>query len=245
MTELGALSHCIVENDLESRTRGRWSRGKSLAISLALEASVVAILLLLPLFAPSALPPAFVVTPAPPYHGEPRPSHRSVPPENSRDRSLAVDLATPRPVFRPVGGRVDVAPPIVAGARDNSEGPVGEQPGILGGANRGTAIHIAPPSVQRAKPLPQSEGVMAARLVRRVQPDYPRIAQVMRLSGIVRLRAIIGTDGSVQQLAVLSGNAILARAALLAVRQWRYEPTRLNGQPVEVETSITVTFILN
>ena len=86
---------------------------------------------------------------------------------------------------------------------------------------------------------------MAARLIRRVQPDYPEIAKLMRLSGTVRLRAIIGTDGAVQQLEVLSGNPILARAAKSAVREWRYEPTRLNGQPVEVETSITVTFVLD
>jgi TonB family protein len=62
---------------------------------------------------------------------------------------------------------------------------------------------------------------------------------------MVRLRAIIGTDGSVQQLEVVSGNLILAQAAVAAVRQWHYEPTRLNGRAVEVETNITVTFVLN
>jgi periplasmic protein TonB len=61
----------------------------------------------------------------------------------------------------------------------------------------------------------------------------------------VYLRAIISTDGTVRQLEVISGNQILANAALQAVRQWRYQPTRLNGEPVEVETLITVNFILN
>lgn len=86
---------------------------------------------------------------------------------------------------------------------------------------------------------------MAARLVGRVNPVYPPLAQMMRLSGVVRLRAIIGRDGAVERVEVLSGNAILAQAAVTAVRQWRYEPTRLDGQPVEVETSVTVTFVLN
>ena len=94
------------------------------------------------------------------------------------------------------------------------------------------------------RPLSVSAGVMAALLVHRVQPEYPRIAQVMRLSGTVELQARIGTDGTVQQLEVVSGNPILARAAIEAVQQWRYQPTQLDGQPVEVETHITVTFTM-
>ncbi|MGH9560014.1 MAG: energy transducer TonB, partial [Terracidiphilus sp.] len=118
--------------------------------------------------------------------------------------------------------------------------------GIPGGVDHGAIVNLAPPpSAPRTKPLPQSEGVMAARLVLRVQPEYPRMATRMHLSGAVRLRAVIGTDGSVQQIELLSGNPILAQSAVAAVRQWRYEPTRLNGQPVEVVTNITVTFILN
>ena len=66
----------------------------------------------------------------------------------------------------------------------------------------------------------------------------------MHLSGTVRLRAIIATDGSIQHLEVLSGSEILARAAVDAVRQWRYRPTLLSGVPVEIETYITVTFVL-
>jgi len=85
---------------------------------------------------------------------------------------------------------------------------------------------------------------MLGALVYRVDPLYPEIARAMHLSGTVRLRAIIGTDGSVRNLEVLSGNPILARAAVAAVRQWRYRPTRLNGGAVEVETLVTVKFVL-
>lgn len=70
------------------------------------------------------------------------------------------------------------------------------------------------------------------------------IARTLHLSGTVRLRAIIATDGSVQNLEVLSGHPILAQAAKDAVRQWRYRPTLLSGVPVEVETYITVNFVL-
>lgn len=94
-------------------------------------------------------------------------------------------------------------------------------------------------------PLKVSAGVMAALLIHRVQPDYPTVAIAMGLSGTVELQARIGTDGTVQELEVVSGNPILARAAIEAVQQWRYQPTRLSGQPVEVETHITVTFSMH
>ena len=90
-----------------------------------------------------------------------------------------------------------------------------------------------------------SEGVMEAALTLKVQPLYPEPARLMHLQGTVRLRAIIGKDGSVSDLEVLSGNPILVQAALAAVREWRYRPTRLNNEAVEVETYITVSFVLD
>lgn len=86
---------------------------------------------------------------------------------------------------------------------------------------------------------------MQGQLVRQVQPRYPEIARTIHLSGTVRLEAIIGIDGTVRSLNLLNGNPILARAAVDAVRQWRYRPTLLNGAPVEVETYITVNFVLS
>ena len=85
---------------------------------------------------------------------------------------------------------------------------------------------------------------MEAQLIDRVQPIYPKLAADIHLSGSVELRAIIGLDGHVRQLEVLSGNPILARAARDAVNQWIYRPTLLNGSAVEVETLITVKFVL-
>ena len=89
-----------------------------------------------------------------------------------------------------------------------------------------------------------SEGVMEAALTYKVQPLYPAVARSIHLEGTVRLQATIGKDGTVRELQVLSGNPILAQAAFAAVREWHYRPTRLNGEIVEVETFITVNFVL-
>ena len=82
-------------------------------------------------------------------------------------------------------------------------------------------------------------------LVNRVEPEYPHIAIAAHISGTVHLRAIIAKDGTVLELEVVDGNPPLARAAKAAVQNWRYRPTRLNGEPVEVETYITVNVVLN
>jgi protein TonB len=103
---------------------------------------------------------------------------------------------------------------------------------------------LKPPAEKRNQPLKVSEGVMAAALITQVQPSYPSAARMMHLSGEVILHATIGKDGSVRELQVLSGNPILVQAAVSAVREWRYRPTLLNGEPVDVETTITVKFVL-
>jgi len=79
----------------------------------------------------------------------------------------------------------------------------------------------------------------------RVQPQYPPLARQARVSGTVKLHAIIAKDGTVQELQVISGHPLLIQAALDAVRQWRYRPTLLNTEPVEVDTTIDVIFTLN
>jgi len=83
-----------------------------------------------------------------------------------------------------------------------------------------------------------------AMLVRKVIPTYPPIARAARISGVVRLIGTIGKDGSIQNLEIVSGHPMLARAALEAVRQWVYKPTLLNGVPVEVIAPIEVNFTL-
>jgi protein TonB len=87
--------------------------------------------------------------------------------------------------------------------------------------------------------------MMEGNLVHRVQPEYPTLARQARVQGVVVLRAMISRDGAIENLQVLSGNPLLTPSALNAVRQWRYRPYVLNGEPVEVETEVTVNFILS
>lgn len=86
--------------------------------------------------------------------------------------------------------------------------------------------------------------IEAAKLTSRTQPEYPQIAVMARIQGMVRLQAIVGQDGTIQDLKVLSGPAMLLKSSLEAVSKWRYQPTVLKGKPVEVETEIDVNYAL-
>lgn len=123
----------------------------------------------------------------------------------------------------------------------------GTDPGVPGGTGD-TSPNIAPPAQPvrppRERAVWKGEAVQEALLVNRVVPVYPEPARRMRIEGTVRLRAVIGRDGTVQSLEILSGHPMLAKAAVAAVREWRYRPTLLRGEPVEVETFITVIFTL-
>ena len=100
----------------------------------------------------------------------------------------------------------------------------------------------AKPPVQR---VVQGGNVVAASNIKKVSPKYPKEARKKRIQGVVRLHAIIGKDGSISDLQVVSGDPILTKAAMEAVRQWKYRPTLLEGRPVEVDTTIDVIFTLN
>lgn len=89
-----------------------------------------------------------------------------------------------------------------------------------------------------------SQGVSKGLLTFRVEPTYPPLARQAHIQGVVVLTALIDKDGSIQNLEVVSGHPMLAPAAIEAVKQWRYKPFLLNGQPVAVETTVTVTFQL-
>jgi protein TonB len=91
-----------------------------------------------------------------------------------------------------------------------------------------------------------SQGVTQGMVLRRVQPSYPQMAKIARVQGAVVLAAIIGKDGTIQNLHVVStASPLLNQAAIDAVKQWRYRPYILNGEPVEVDTTVTVNFTLS
>jgi protein TonB len=89
-----------------------------------------------------------------------------------------------------------------------------------------------------------SQGVSEGLLVTKVTPPYPPMAKMARVQGAVVLQAVISKKGNIENLRVMSGHPMLVQSALDAVKQWRYRPYLLNGEPVEVETQITVNFSL-
>jgi len=108
------------------------------------------------------------------------------------------------------------------------------------------AVATPPPAAAAEPPRIRVGGiVLESKLINKVIPIYPILARQARISGTVELLGVVGTDGRIRSLQVVSGHPLLIRAALDAVRQWVYTPTRLNDEPVEVMAPITVSFVLN
>jgi TonB family protein len=109
---------------------------------------------------------------------------------------------------------------------------------------RAAAVSADSASTAGPKPIRVGANVQANNLISQVKPIYPPLAKMARVQGDVVFEAIIGTDGTVQNLHLLSGAPLLVQASMVAVQQWKYKPTLLNGQPVEVTTTITVSYSL-
>jgi protein TonB len=129
--------------------------------------------------------------------------------------------------------------------------PGGAPGGVLGGVlgSIGSAAPPPPPVKEEKKAAPSrirvGGNVQQANLIRKVTPLYPPLAKQARIQGVVRFTAIIGKDGTIQNLQLVSGHPLLVEAAKQAVSQWQYKPTLLNGDPVEVVTTIEVNFTLS
>jgi protein TonB len=143
------------------------------------------------------------------------------------------------------------APPPMPGAGGVVGGvpggiPGGQLGGVIGGIVSFTSSLKYVPKLQTV--LPQririSQGVTNGLLIHKVEPSYPVLAKSARIQGDVVLKAIIDKEGNIQDLQLVSGHPMLVPAAIDAVRRWHYRPYLLNGQPVEVETTITVIFTL-
>lgn len=124
--------------------------------------------------------------------------------------------------------------------------PGGQLGGVIGGIVSATSNLSAVPKFVPVAPqrVRISQGVTKGLLIHRVEPSYPPLARAARVQGEVVLSAVINTNGDIQNLQLVSGHPMLVPSALTAVKQWRYKPYLLNGQPVEVETTITVIFAL-
>jgi protein TonB len=122
--------------------------------------------------------------------------------------------------------------------------------GVIGGIIGSVPVAAPPPEVKAApKPvvpqrIPVGGNVQQAKLINQPKPVYPPLARQARIQGTVRFTAIIGVDGRIQNLTLVSGHPLLVPSAQEAVKQWVYQPTLLNGEPVEVVTQIDVNFTL-
>jgi len=122
--------------------------------------------------------------------------------------------------------------------------PGGQLGGVIGGIISATSNLAAVPKLATVQRIRISQGVTKGLLIHRVEPVYPTLAKAARVQGEVLLKAVIDVNGNIQNLQLISGHPMLVPAAISAVQGWKYKPYLLNGQPVEVETMVTVIFSL-
>jgi protein TonB len=237
---------------LESGGRLKTKRGRTTTFAIILEIGLIGLMVLMPLIFTEALPKqqlmTFLVAPPPP---PPPPPPAAAPVKIVKQVQTDIvngELRTPTKIPQKVQMiKEDEAPPpamassgVVGGVPGGIPG--GQMGGVIGGIISSTPMAV--PKVATPQRVRVSQGVSQGLLVRRVQPNYPPLARQARISGTVVLRAVISKDGSIENLTLVSGHPMLAPAAIDAVKQWKYKPYLLNGEPVEVDTEVQVNFTL-
>lgn len=230
---------------MESGHRIKTKRGMTMSISFIVQAVLIGFLILLPLILTEGLPArmlmAAIVAPPPPPPPPPPPA----PTPHVQPRVSEIvngELRTPSKIPKKIEMiKEEEAPPPSTGVVGGVVGgvPGGSAGGVIGGLISSTA---PPPKVAAPQKLRISSGVAEGNLVNKVEPQYPQMAKVAHVQGDVVLQALISKNGAIENLRAVSGHPILIQAAMEAVKQWRYRPYLLNGEPVEVETTITVKF---
>jgi TonB family protein len=243
--DFGSLQGCFVEGNPEQQKRQRRIRRRALIISVAAQCAVLTAIVLIPLFGkPERLAFASVM-PIPPYFHTNSPERHPTPaPRNPTDpRHFCATCYSPRfPDHPPTTDNTPPQQDPIPGTPEGREGPSVPW-GIA--IDDGRRQPERPVDVRPQKPPRVSIGRLEqAMLTHRVEPQYPPLARQIHREGQVELRAVIATDGTIQSLQVVSGDPLFLQSATDAVRQWRYHPTVLNGQAVEIETYITVIYTL-
>ena len=234
----------FVESLLESGHPHPKGRGWATTLSITLQGLLLAALVALPIFRPDRLQLEMKSITSPIAFGR-----LDAPSQPSQQRSAAAPSPTTTPVLtqpreiptsRPTGlapQSPSEVPPIPCAG--NCSLPVGDGAGIP--HSIGLSVLSVTPPVRPPERRVVSQ-IALGRLVDQVQPVYPPMAVRIRLEGTVVLRALVGRDGRISSVQVLSGHPFLVDSARAAVSQWRYRPYLLNGQPIEVETQITVNY---
>jgi len=232
-----------------SVVRKKTNTGWAVILSTIVQVGVLVVLILIPLIYTQALPKAMMATlliappPPPPPPPPPAEAPKIVKPVARliQQGKLMQPRAIPKQVEVFKEAELPPEAPVAGGVLGGLDN------GLLGGLGAGPAV-AAPPPPPPAAPkqtrIKLGGQVVAAKLVAQPQPVYPPLARQARIQGNVVLHAIIDKDGRVGELQVISGHPLLVQSALEAVKNWRYQPTQLNGDPVEVDTTITVSFVL-
>lgn len=240
---------------------GRANKGWTLLVSSGMQVGLVAALSIVTLLNADLLPRTTLqmllftpIPPSPPPPAAPAVERAQQARPVVRRQFDGLHLSEPARIPEKVAMLVSDELPPIAGSGQGVPG--GLENGIPGGVNAMSPRLLDVPPVLATAPKPPEtaapitrlrvgSGVQAALIVNKVIPIYPALARIARISGTVRFTAIIARDGTIQNLTLVSGHPMLVQAATEAVRQWRYRPTLLNGDPVEVIAPIEVIFILN
>jgi periplasmic protein TonB len=243
---------------LESQPGFRKSRGAATVTSFVLLTTIFTTMALVPLFFPEALPKQQLLTtliapPAPPPPPPPAPAAAPQVVKAITHSELLTNsrLQAPSAIPQKIALLKEDAHPesAVTGVVGGVPGgiPGGELGGVIGGIISSVPAAATIPKLARApnKPVLVSSGICEGLLIFHPSPDYPKLARAAHVQGQVLLRAVISKDGRIVNLQTLNGHPLLVTPAIKAVQQWRYRPYLLNGEPVEVETEITVNFMLS
>ncbi len=236
----------MFEDSLFASSSRSHPKGWTALVSFAVQTLFVAALIAMPMLVTDALPlralreMARISLAQRQAQTETRPTVRS---------SYRAETATAA-IRVPPSGTTVMAGPVLPSQTESNSGP--HDPTTIGDIGRGNSELFAllgsrgpvAPIIERTIPKRWrvSGGVEQGLLVSNVKPVYPKIAREAGVQGDVVLQAVIGKDGRIENLHAVSGNPLLIKSALDAVQQWRYRPYLLNGEPVEVETQITVRF---
>jgi protein TonB len=229
---------------LESGAARRTGRGWATMASFSVQALLVAVLAVLPSLYPEVMMLHRAVPVSVPIYSQPL--QEVSPRESAQPSGGSSELVRSTPVINVPDSGVHYGPVQQQADADPIPAPnpgIGNHSGLPFTALNGNRISIP-------KPEPQSKPVRIStmnpgNLIHQVQPVYPQTAVTTRTEGAVTLTAIISKSGEIESLRVISGHPLLVEAAREAVSRWRYRPYILNGEPVEVETQITVNFRLN
>ena len=237
---------------IESGGKLKTKRGFTSIISFAIQIMIVGVMVLIPLIFTEALPKGttlFMLVAPPPPPPPPPPAAAPVHVVKQIQSDIVNgELRTPTKIPKKVleNLKEDEAPPqmAVTGVVGGVPGgvPGGSMSGVIGSVLSSTPVAV--PKIATPQRVRVSSGVSSGLLIRKVSPTYPPLARQARIQGTVILQAQISKDGSIQNLQLISGHPMLAPAAIEAVKQWKYKPYLLNGEPVEVETQVQVNFTL-